>query len=323
MKRQTGAETQDEKLDFSVVIPVYNEQDNLRELYERLSRVMSGLDSPYEIIISDDGSNDGSFELLKELHHQDGRLKVIRLFRNFGQAAAISAGLQACSGKYVIVLDADLQHPPEEIPKLIREMEQGYDIVYGLRRHRKDSLYRRAGSKLLYWYMTKFMGIKLPEGTSAFRVMNRKMVAYFNELPERTRFFGALASWLGAKYTCIDIEHAPRKKGKSGYSFFRLLRISLNLALAFSAIPLRLIGIFGILVALAGFSLGLYVLINKVFFGIGVPGYPSIILVITFFSGVILISLSIVGEYIKRIYTQIQGRPTYFVRETLGFNTKE
>jgi len=309
--------------DFSVVIPTFNEIENLRELYERLTKVMSGLDGAYEIIFVDDGSKDGSFELLRELHSQDGRVKAIRLSRNFGQPAAILAGLKVCSGEYTVVLDADLQNSPEEIPKLIREMDKGYDIVYGLRRNRKDSFFRRVSSNFLYWYMTKVLHIKLPEGISAFRVMNHKVVRHFNTLPEKMHNFAALASWLGARYTCVDVEHSPRRKGKSKYSSLKLLRRSLDLLVAFSAIPLRWIGLAGILVALVSFGFGLYLIVKRVFFGLSLPGYTSTIVAIMFLSGVILISLGIIGEYISRMYTQLQDRPRYVVREALGCSVEE
>lgn len=308
---------------FSVVIPVFNEVENLRELYERLTKVMPGLGVAYEVIFVDDGSEDESFALLKELHDQDERVMVIRLSRNFGQPAAISAGLKVSSGEYVVVMDADLQNPPEDIPKLIREMEKDYDIVYGLRRNRKDSFFRRSTSKMLYWYMTKFAHVRLPEGISAFRVMNRRMVEHFNMLPEKMRLFGALSSWLGARYTCVDVEHSPRKRGKSGYNYLKLLRTSLELQVAFSAVPLRWIGMFGILISLLSFCVALYLGITWLLFGTALPGYTSIIVAIIFFSGLILISLSVIGEYISRIYTEIQNRPIYVVRETLGCNVEE
>jgi polyisoprenyl-phosphate glycosyltransferase len=308
---------------YSVVIPVFNEQHNLTELYERLTKVMSSQDGNYEIIFVDDGSKDNTPAILKELHHQDNRVKIIFFSRNFGQPTAISAGLKACCGKLVVLLDADLQNPPEEIPRLIKEMDNGYDIVYGLRRHRKDPLLRRLASQTLYWYMTKIANIRLPEGISAFKVMNRRTVEQLNLFPEKTKLYGALSSWLGARYKCIDVEHSPRKRGKSGYSILKLVYSSLDMQMAFSALPLRWIGISGIFFVLASIIIGLYWGISRLFNTDIMPGYISIIVAMMFFSGLILFSLSIIGEYISRIYTEIQGRPNYIVRETLGCSIKE
>lgn len=310
--------------EISVVLPVYNEEENLSELYRRLKTVLEeDLQVTYEIIFVDDGSKDNSWSIIKDLHEQSSNVEGVRFSRNFGQPVAISAGLKACIGKYVVVLDADLQNPPEEILKLLTEIDKGYDIVYGLRKHRRDPLFRRAGSQLLYWYATKFLHIRLPEGISAFRVMNRRVVDYFNELPERTRLFGALSSWLGFSYTCVDVKHSSRHSGKSKYSLFRLLRTSFDLVVAFSAVPLRWIGLAGILVALAGFVLAVYFVFKKLFFGIGVPGYTSIVVIIMFFSGIQLISLSIIGEYLSKMYSQVQGRPLFVVREALGPSMQE
>jgi glycosyltransferase involved in cell wall biosynthesis len=307
---------------ISVIIPLYNEEDNLQEMYTRLTSVLKKRGSSYEIIFVDDGSTDKSYDTLATYQEKDPYVKVIQLSRNFGQPAAIAAGLGFCEGEYTVVLDADLQNPPEEIPKLLDEIEsKDYDIVYGVRKNRKDTFFRRFSSNFLYWYMTKIFHIKLPRDISAFRVMNRNMVDFFNHLPEKTRLYGALSSWKTNNYKCLEVKHATRFKGKSKYSFFKLFRRTTDLAVAFSLLPLRWIGFTGVLVALGSIGFALYFLIQRLLYGFVIPGFSSIIISLMFFSGVQLISLSIIGEYIGRIYTQVQDRPMFIIDKLLGFSS--
>lgn len=321
IRKAMGNQSKD--IPFSAVIPVYNEEDCLEELYQRLTAVLREVSESYEIIFVDDGSKDRSFPLLERLHRSDTRVKVIRFTRSFGQPYAISAGLKVAQGKRVVVLDADLQNPPEEIPKLAKEMNNGYDIVYGLRKNRRDPLLRKLGSLLFYWYMVRILGVELPPGVSAFRIMNRSMVDQFNSLPEKTRFFAALSCWLGAQYTCVEIEHSERKRGRSKYSFYKLLWMFINPIIAFSSLPLRWIGFAGILVAVASLLTAVNFILRKVLLGITVPGYSSLIVSILFLSGVQLMSLGIIGEYLSRVYTEVQGRPMYVIRETLGLSIEQ
>ncbi|MBU0506835.1 MAG: glycosyltransferase family 2 protein [bacterium] len=309
---------------ISIIIPLYNEEENLQEMYSRLTSVLTKRGSSYEIIFVDDGSTDKSSERLLAFNEKDTHVKVIQLSRNFGQPAAIAAGLGLSDAEYTLVLDADLQNPPEEIPKLLDEIEsKDYDIVYGIRKNRKDTFFRRFSSNFLYWYMTKVFHIKLPRGISAFRVMNRNMVDFFNHLPEKTRLYGALSSWKTNNYKCIEVSHSTRFKGKSKYSFFKLFKRTTDLAIAFSLLPLRWIGFSGIMVALGSIGCAFYYLIQRLLYGFVIPGYTSIIVSLMFFSGVQLISLSIIGEYIGRIYTQVQDRPMFIIDRLVGFSLEQ
>jgi glycosyltransferase involved in cell wall biosynthesis len=302
---------------LSVVIPVYNEQHNINELYNRLTKVISGLAKSYEIIFVDDGSRDGSYQAMKALHQQDNRVKVIKFSRNFGHHIAITAGLDYVQGDAVILMDADLQDLPEEIPKLYKKLKEGYDIVYAIRDIRKDPLWRKIASYLFYKLFKIFAKVEIPPSTGVFRIISRRAVERLKSCKEQSRFITALISWIGLPFAKINIKREARHSGKTKYNFKKLMQLALHGVTAFSYFPLQLATYLGFFVATFSFLAGIYIIIQKLFFGFPIAGYASIIVSIFFIGGIQLLMLGMMGEYIGRIYTEVQNRPLYIIEDIL------
>jgi polyisoprenyl-phosphate glycosyltransferase len=305
-------------LKFSVVIPVFNEESNLPLLYSRLSAVMKSLDDSYEIIFVDDGSRDTSFEIIKRLHEKDHRVKGIRFTRNFGQHIAITAGLDNARGASVVLMDADLQDQPEEIPKLVNKMQEGYDIVYGHRSARKDGFFKKITSNVYLFLLSKLTNETVNPELSPFRIMSRQVVDYFNQFRERSRFYGGMVAWLGFPYAIIPVEHGERYSGKTKYNLSGMLKMGIEGVVSFSDIPLRLIGRLGMIVSALSFLFGLYYLLVWIFRGIPTPGYTSMIVAVFFMGGVQLIVLGIISRYIGSVHIEMKKRPIYVVKDKLG-----
>lgn len=302
---------------FSIVIPVFNEAENLEILHDRLSKVMAGLGGPYEIIFVDDGSTDASFELLKRLSQSDDKVKVIRFTRNFGQHIAITAGLDHSKGDKVILMDADLQDQPEEIPKLLAELSEDYDIVYGCRKRRQDSLLKTLLSKFYLWLLAKLTNQTINPELAQFRVMKRRVVEHMGQFGERYRFHGGLVAWLGFPYTLVDIEHGKRYGGKTKYSLWKMIKLGIEGIISFSDIPLRLIGYFGLVVSVVSFICGIYVLIKGLLVGTPPSGYTSTIVTVFFTGGVLLLVLGVIGHYIGKIHIEVKKRPLYVIKDII------
>lgn len=308
---------------FSLVIPVCNEEENIRELHRRIAAVMDGIcraegyHDAYEIILVDDGSKDSSWSIIQELHEKDPRVKGISFSRNFGHHMAITAGMDYASGKTVILMDGDLQDPPEEIPKLWDRLKQGYDLVYGIRKERKDSFAKRFPSAFFWWFINRLSGIEIPRNQSLLRIFDKKVLDVLNTMREHARFIHGMIAWTGFKTCLEEIDHAPRTKGITKYNVIRLFRLAFNAVTAFSTVPLRLATYLGILSAGIGFFYGIYFLYKKIFLGIPVLGYASIIVAVLFVGGVQLLILGIMGEYLGRVYQEVQKRPLYIVKDRL------
>lgn len=302
---------------LSVVIPVFNEEPNLKMLHTQLMNVMSNLDMSYEIIYVDDGSKDNSFQVLRELHRKDGMVKIIRFTRNFGQHIAITAGLDYCKGEIIVLMDADLQDKPEEIPKLLTKLSEGYDIVYGYRGRRQDSSFKRIASRVYLYLLAKLTNQTINPEIASFRVMTRKVVDYFNQFRERSRFYGGLVAWLGFPYAIVPIEHSERFAGKTKYSLLRMVKLGIEGVVSFSDIPLRLIGQFGFVVSTISFIIGIYYFLAWLIRGIPVPGYTSIIVSIFFMGGIQLIVLGVISRYIGSIHVEIKKRPLYVIKDVI------
>ena len=312
-----GARHSNASVEFSVVIPVFNEEGNLEPLHTRLTKVMLDLQKPYEIIFVDDGSNDTSFQILKSLHQKDKNIKVIRFTRNFGQHIAITAGLDCCKGKFVILIDADMQHPPEEIPKLLTKLREGYDIVYGIPQKRRDTLFKRLTSKIYLGLLAKLTNQAINPEIGAFRAMQRRVVDYFVMFRERNRLYGGLIAWLGFTYTAIEVEHDRRLAGKSKYNLPKLVRHAIEGVISFSATPLQLAGYLGLTVSGLSFALGIYMLVRWFIWGVPVAGYTSLIVSTFFLGGIVLIFLWVIGQYIGRIHIEVKQRPLYVIRDKI------
>lgn len=303
-------------VDFSVVIPVFNEEENILELYRRLSTQMEKLGT-YEIIMVDDGSSDGSWDLIKELHKSDSRVKGLSFSRNFGHHIALSAGLDYAKAEVMILMDADMQDPPEEIPRLIEKFRESYDIVYGIRKTRHDPLFKRLTSALFWFTLKRFSGVPMPAGQTMLRVLSRRVVDVMREMREYARFIHGMMAWTGFRVTTVEVSHSPRVKGKSKYNIPKLFRLAFNAITSFSTIPLRLAVYVGLISSFLSLIVGIYFVYRKILYGIPVLGYASIIVSVFFVGGIQLLVLGIFGEYLGRTYQEVQRRPLYILREVL------
>ena len=308
--------TEKMSLDFSVVIPVFNEEENILELYRRLTAQMEKLGA-YEIILVDDGSSDASWQFIKELHESDSRVKGLSFSRNFGHHIALSAGLDYAKGNIMILMDADMQDPPEEIPRLIEKFREGYDIVYGIRKTRHDPLLKRLTSALFWFTLRRFSGVPMPAGQTMLRVLSRRVVDVMKEMREYARFIHGMMAWTGFKVTTMEVSHSPRMKGKSKYNVPKLFRLAFNAITSFSTVPLRLAVHIGIISSFLSLIVGLYFVYRKILYGIPVLGYASIIVSVFFVGGIQLLVLGIFGEYLGRVYQEVQRSPLYILKEVL------
>lgn len=309
---------------ISVVSPIYNEAENLQELYVRLTAVLDNVCkeegvSPhsYEIIMVDDGSTDGSWQAIKTLHEQDLRVKGISFSRNFGHHIAITAGLDYSKGEAVILLDGDLQDPPEEIPKLFRDFKKGKDLVYGIRQERQDAVFKKLTSYCFWWILRRFSGVNIPQGQTMLRIMSRRLVEVLKEMREQARFIHGMVAWAGFTVSTIEVQHSPRMKGKSKYNIPKMFKLAFSAITSFSTVPLRLAVYLGFLSAFASILVGGYFIYKKIFFNIPVLGYASIIVSIFFIGGLQLLVLGIFGEYLGRTYQEVQKRPLYILKEVI------
>jgi len=301
-------------LEFSIIIPIYNEEENIAELYRRLTNVMEKLGA-FEIIMVDDGSSDKSWQIIKDLHEKDSRVKGLSFSRNFGHHIAITAGMDHAQGKAIILMDGDLQDQPEEIPKLLKKFNEGYELVYGIRKEKKDSILKRLTSFIFWRLINSFSGINIPRNQTLLRIFDRKILDALNSMRERSRFIHGMIAWTGFKTAVQEVEHAARERGKSKYNVIKLFRLAFNAITSFSTLPLRLATYIGLLSAGVGMFYGFYFIYKKIFLGIPVLGYASIIVAVLFVGGIQLLILGIIGEYIGRVYQEVQARPIYVLRE--------
>ena len=306
---------------LAVVIPLYNESGSLAALHQRVTAVLARLPLAHsEIIFVDDGSRDDTFAHLVALRAIDPCVRAIRFARNFGKEAAMAAGLRAANTDLVVLMDGDLQHPPELIPAMIERWRNGARMVTAVRRSRDtDPWLRRQLSRAFYRLFHKVSEVALAEGGGDFRLFDRAVVDAINSLPERTRFMKGITSWVGFRQETVDFEPAERAAGASAWSMFRLLRYAVDGFSAFSTLPLRVWSLVGISMAALSGVYGGWLVLRTALWGIDVPGYASIMVAVLFLSGIQLISLGVLGEYVGRIFTEVKGRPLYLVAERLGF----
>jgi len=305
--------------EISVVIPVFNEEDNLRELGERLIRTLTAMGRPYEIIFVDDGSIDGSWQLLTDLNRQyPQNIRALQFHRNFGQHQAIFAGFQASRGQVMVTLDADLQNPPEEIPRLVAKLEEGYDTVGGWRENRQDSIFRRLPSQLVNTVMSRVTGVKLRDYGCMLRAYRRSVVDSINQCQESSSFIPALANLFAQRVAEIPVGHAERERGKSKYGIIKLLRLNFDLMTGFSNLPIHLVGFMGVAIACLGLLFGFMLLLRRIFVGPEVEGVFTLFAILFVFVGLNTLGLALIGEYVGRIYREVRGRPRFVVRQTLG-----
>jgi undecaprenyl-phosphate 4-deoxy-4-formamido-L-arabinose transferase len=304
--------------EVSIVIPVYNEQENLPALLPRLLPVLDGTKRPYEVIFVDDGSRDRSLEILKGFAETYPAVRVLELSRNFGQHPAILAAFQRARGKVVVTLDADLQNPPEEIPKLLARIDEGYDVVGGIRRQRRDSWFRRAASRLVNRVTGLITGMHLSDYGCMLRAYARDVVNEINACEENATFIPALAQSFSRRPTEVEVAHAERSAGESKYSLYRLVRLNFDLMTGFSVVPLQIFTLFGFVVAAGGLGFGIFLGIRRLIVGAEVEGVFTLFAILFTVIGVLLAGLGVVGEYIGRIYQEVRKRPRFSVRREYG-----
>jgi polyisoprenyl-phosphate glycosyltransferase len=319
-----GRQPSPAKRQLSVVIPAFNEEAGLERLLARLRPVLDGLGLAWEVLIVDDGSSDGTRQTLKNLNASDRRLKGLVLSRNFGKESAMAAGLRYARGDGVVVMDADLQHPPELIADFVTYWREGYDIVYGQRLDRAaDSLAHRWGARLYYAAFRRLTRTVLPAGAGDFRLLDRKAVDAINHMGERARFTKGLYAWIGFRSLGVPFQVPARVAGKTRWRPRELLRFGIDGLASFTTIPLKVWSYIGLLISLLAFGYAMTFLIKTLIYGTDVPGFPTLIISVMFFAGVQLLSLGIIGEYLGRVYEEVKGRPLFLVDEGFGIDAEE
>ncbi|MGH9318084.1 MAG: glycosyltransferase family 2 protein [Thermoanaerobaculia bacterium] len=300
-------------------MPLFNEERVVPEFLRRLRKVLDGLSGgPHEMVFVDDGSTDRSFEILREAASSDPRLIAISLSRNFGHQSALSAALDQATGDLVVVMDGDLQDPPEAIPLLLAEQEKGYDVVYAKRSGRKEAWPLRLCYFLFYRLIAYVANIQLPRDAGDFAVLTRRVVDRLKSLPERHRYLRGLRAWVGFRQTGVAVERSERYAGASKYGFWKLWRLALDGIFAFSMAPLRAAALLGFVTISGTLLYVAYAIYAKIFLHQSPPGFTALLVAMTLFAGIQLLFLGVIGEYIGRIYEETKGRPHYIVREVAG-----
>lgn len=305
---------------LSVVIPVYRSEKLLPELIDRLDRVLDSMGGSAEIILVSDGSPDGSWSVIKELQHSCGRLRGLNLMRNYGQHAALLAGVQASRGEVVVTMDDDLQTPPEEIPKLLDALGGGYDLIYGIRSQEQHGRFRNFCSKFSKKLFNRLLGISIATSITSYKAFRGSLRQAFSAQDGPVVFIDAVLCWGTTKVGTTVVRHEPRADGASGYGLRKLVMHAVNMVTSFSQVPLQVASFAGLTAMLFGFLLFVYVLAEYAFYGTPVRGFTFLGAALTLFSGVQLFVLGIIGEYLSRMHKRLVGMPAYIVREKLGFD---
>lgn len=309
---------------YSVVVPAYNEEAVLEESYKRLSAVMQSLEEPYELIFVDDGSRDETANLIKGFCEKDGSVRLVSFSRNFGHQAAVSAGIDYATGQAVVLIDADLQDPPEVIPEMVKKWKEGFDVVYGVREKRKgESVFKRATAKLFYRFLASQTEFKIPLDTGDFRLMDQKVCEVLKNLTEKNRYIRGLVSFAGFRQTGVSYIREERFAGETKYPLKKMISFATDATTSFSKKPLKLAGYMGTGISIASFIYLFVILYLKLFTDQTVSGWASSMCVTLLLNGVILVILGIMGEYIGRIYDEVKNRPLYIVKEQKNFTEEK
>lgn len=305
---------------YSVVVPVYNEELCIEETHRHLTEVMSSAEESYEIIYVNDGSRDRSMEIISEIYKKDNRTKLINFSRNFGHQIAITAGMQYSVGQAVVVIDADLQDPPEVILEMIKKWKEGYDVVYGKRISRKgETVFKKVTAKLFYRFLNSMTSIDIPVDTGDFRLIDRRVCDTMNSLSEKSRYVRGLVSWVGYKQIGVEYIREERFAGETKYPLKKMFKLASDAIFSFSYKPLKVAGVIGWVVSGLGFIYLLNIIWQKLFTNNTVAGWASTLAILLLFNGLSLILHSITGEYVGRIYEETKDRPLFIVRDTVGF----
>jgi undecaprenyl-phosphate 4-deoxy-4-formamido-L-arabinose transferase len=302
--------------EISVIIPTYNEEESLPELFERIFPVLDGLERPYEVIFVNDGSSDATLPLLlRERKRRSGKVKVVDFNGNFGQHMAIVAGFGRARGKMVVTLDADLQNPPEEIPRMVQYVDEGHDVVGTVRKERRDTFFRKTASRLVNRLTNRITGLSLHDYGCMLRAYRRDVVDIINESAETTTFIPALAQKFATNPVEIDVAHSPREKGQSKYGLFRLIRLNFDLMTGFSMAPLQAVTMSGILISVLSFLFAAFMFVRRLVVGPEAEGVFTLLAILFLLMGVTISCIGIQGEYVGRIYQEVRKRPRYVVRK--------
>lgn len=310
---------------YSIVVPAYNEELVLKETYRRLTEVMSSTKEKYEIIFVNDGSRDRTLEIAEEMVKQDSHIKMINFSRNFGHQIAVTAGMENSSGQAVVLIDADLQDPPEIILEMIKKWKEGYDVVYGKRIKRKgETFFKKITAKLFYRFLDRMTSIDMPVDTGDFRLIDRKVCDAMNSLSEKNRYIRGLVSWVGFKQIGVEYIREERFAGETKYPLKKMFKLAGDAIISFSNKPLKIAGLMGFLLSICSFIFIIIIILQRLFTNSTVTGWASTLAVILFFNGVTLILHGITGEYIGRIYEETKNRPLYLIEKKIGFeDTKD
>jgi polyisoprenyl-phosphate glycosyltransferase len=304
---------------ISVVVPVFNEAANITPLIERLAPVLDKTGLGWDILFVNDGSTDDTIGAIHAAHIADPRIKAVSFSRNFGKEIAIAAGLDHVAGDAVVIMDADLQHPPETIPAFIAKWREGYAMVYGQRSGREtESAVKRYFAERFYRVFARFGETPLPNGAGDFRLIDRRAVDAMRSMGEKARFSKGIYAWVGFNATGVPFEVGERMHGQTKFNYPKLFRFAFDGISSFSIVPLKIATYLGVLIALIAMSVGIYFLLRTLFFGTDLPGFPSLIVSIMFFSGIQLVSLGLIGEYVGRIFAEVKRRPLYLIAERIG-----
>lgn len=306
-----------ERQELSIVIPLYNEAKSLEALHSRLSTTLASLGRGYEVIYVDDGSTDGTGALLRRLQAEDSNTKVIVFNRNYGQHAAVAAGFELAKGEVIVTLDGDLQNPPEEIPKLLEKIAEGYDVVGGWRNGRQDPLVRRLLSLLINQVTSLIVGVKMRDYGCMLRAYRRAVVERICQCQEISSFIPVLANSFAGSVAEVPVAHSPRLSGRSKYTPFRLLRLNFDLLTGFSLLPIQVVSFAGILISFLGLGFAMFLGVRRLFVGPEVEGVFTLFAILFFFVGLQILALGLIGEYIGRIYMEVRRRPRYVIKEIL------
>ena len=312
------------KIRYSIIVPMYNEEAVIHETYRRLKTVMNKTGEAYELLFINDGSKDRSAEIIRECSYWDPTVKLIDFSRNFGHQIAITAGMDYAAGDAVIIIDADLQDPPELILDMISKWEDGFEVVYAKRTKRSgESNFKKWSASLFYRVLKASADVPIPVDTGDFRLMDRRVVDELKRLPENNRFVRGLVSWVGFRQTALEYERDERLAGETKYPLKRMIKLCVDGITSFSYKPLKLAGYLGALLSGAGFLYFFYVLYLAIFTDATIKGWPSMIGIMVIFNGFVLLMLGIMGEYVGRIYDETKGRPLYIVRDSYGIASHE
>jgi polyisoprenyl-phosphate glycosyltransferase len=304
-------------IELSVIVPVFNEQEIIPELYQRLQASVSSITPEYEMIFINDGSKDATMLKLLDLVNNDKRVKYINFSRNFGHQVAVTAGLDHCKGNAVVIIDGDLQDPPELIPELYRKYKEGFDVVSAKRTKRRgETLFKRLTAKLFYRLLKRITSVEIPMDVGDFRLIDRKIVDYLKLMPEQNKFLRGQIAWLGFRQTVVEFERDCRKAGKTGYPLSKMIKFALDGITGFSNSPLKLVTNLGLFISFIAFVVILYALYSHYFLHQTITGWTSLIISSMFIGGIQLLSIGIIGEYISRINTNVCNRPLYIIEKT-------